>query len=83
MNCESHGFYTCIWFYICANENNEPHLNRLAGWFFSIDGSRGITGAPIKRSGLSGCAVCLFSMAGNGDIDQSELEDELPGDRSL
>lgn len=22
-------------------------------------------------------------MAGNGDIDQSELEDELPGDRSL
>lgn len=29
------------------------------------------------------CAVCFWSMAGNGDIDQSELEDELPGDRSL
>lgn len=56
------------------------HLNRFVPLFFKIDGSRG-TGAPIKRSGLSAFDFC--SIAGNGDADHSELELELPGDRSL
>lgn len=46
-----------------------------------MEGNRGTTG-PIRRSGLS-VWDAFNSIAGNGDIDQSELELELPGDRSL
>lgn len=50
-----------------------------------MDGSRGMTAGPIKRSGPSCTFVCLLlpSIGGNGDIDQSELDDELPGEFSL
>lgn len=47
-----------------------------------MEGNRGTTG-PMRRSGLSVWDCCFCSIAGNGDIDQSELELELPGDRSL
>lgn len=59
------------------------HLNRLDS-LFKMDGSRGMTTGPISRSGPS-CAFCclLLSIGGNGDIDHSELDDELPGEFSL
>lgn len=48
-----------------------------------MDGRRGTTTGPISRSGPSCAFVCLLSIGGNGDIDHSEPDDELPGEFSL
>lgn len=57
------------------------YLKRLDRLFNAMDGSRGATGAPIKRSGppIDGCDVA-GSTLGSGDGDQSEFELELPGE---
>lgn len=66
-----------------AIETGDTHLNRLDDRFLRIDGKRGTTGGPIKRSGPSCFCFDCSSITGSADIDQSELELELPGEFSL
>lgn len=48
-----------------------------------MDGRRGTTTGPMSRSGPSCAFICLLSIGGNGDMDHSEPDEELPGEFSL